>query len=425
LIKKSAVVALILFGLLMPVSQGLMVKIPYEQLWSEADTVALGNVTEITTHPGDRGLIYRVVAIEVERFYKNPVNATTLYVRVEGGIIGDTGIWVEDQPEFIVGERVLVFLASSDQTHLEQPLYRVYGLVQGKFTVVGDTAHAPGQPYLRISETEITPMPGGNIELAELSIPTNRTIHEIIYGRAGFTNPGGQAASGNVSITFTGVQGLCEGYTNTTTFWIGVSPGGYMGRELRLNFTLPGQYIATVDGEPAANFTIHEAGYMSEGYNFSGLTVEPEQPAAGQQIKVTLTVSTTLKKETQCYYWMKVRQTEAQGEPMSPLSIYMMSETAPDADATNWYEFYAEVSGTYKVTVWHRGIRALQGNITVAAAQQTPTPEKQPEAIPGHPAAATLLGVAAAHFVKKTLAPGLSVKAPATNVITRHRQKNP
>jgi hypothetical protein len=394
---------LILIGLLAPVSRGLMIETPYEQLWEEADTVALGNVTGITTHPGDRGLIYRVVAIDVERYYKNPVNATTLYVRVEGGMIGDQGIWVEDQPEFIIGERALIFLASTDQTHLKQPLYIVPGLVQGKFTVTGNTAHAPGGPYLRISEDEITLMPEGSIKLAELVIPANRTIYEIIYGRVGFTNPGGQGASGNVSITFTGVQGPCEGYVNTTTFWIGVGPGGYTGRELRLNFTLPGLYTATIEGEPAANFTIHDAGYMSEGYRFSGLTVEPEQPSAGQQIKVTLTVSTTLEEETQCYYWMKIKQTQAQGEPMNPLNIYMMSETSPDADATNWYEFYAETPGTYKVTIWHRGTRTLQDTITVAATQQNPAPQDKQTAIPGYPAAATLLGAITAYIAKKRL----------------------
>ena len=382
-----------------------MIKIPYEQLWDEADTVALGSVTGITTHWGDRGMIYRVVAIDVERCYKNPVNATTLYIRVEGGTIGNQGIWVEDQPEFIIGERALFFLASTDQTHMEQPLYIVPGLIQGKFTVIGDTAHAPGGPYLRISEDEITLMPEGSIELAEFVIPGNRTIFEDIYGTVGFTNPGGQGASGNVSITFTGVQGPCEGYVNTTTFWIGVGPGGYTGRELRLNFTLPGTYTASMDGKPATNFTIHEAGYMSEDYRFTGLTVEPSEPKAGQLIKATLTVSTTLKEETQCYYWMKIRQTQAQGEPMNPLNIYMMSETSPDADAANWYEFHAETPGTYKVTVWHKGTRVLQDTITVAAAQQSPPPEDQPGAIPGHPAAATLLGIVTAYITLKRLKP--------------------
>ena len=69
---------LILLGLLAPVSRGLMIKIPYEQLWDEADTVALGSVTGITVHKEDGGMIYSVVTISVERCYKNPVNATTL-----------------------------------------------------------------------------------------------------------------------------------------------------------------------------------------------------------------------------------------------------------------------------------------------------------------------------------------------------------
>jgi len=400
-LKKAAAVTLVLIGLLTPVTQGALVKIPYEQLWIDADTVALGTVTGITTHWGGKALIYQVVAISVERYYKNPMDASILYIRVEGGTIGSTGVWVEDQPEFTQGQHVLVFLASTDQTHNDQPLYTVYGSIQGAYTVTGDTAHAPGGPYIRISEIEVTPMPEGSIELAELVIPEKRTVYEDIYGRVGFTNPGGQGASGNVSITFTGVKGPCEGYVNTTTFWVGVDPGGYAGRELRLNFTLPGTYAATVDGEHAANFTIHEAGYMSEDYRFTGLTVEPANPTAGQQIRVMLKVSTTLREGPQCLYWMKIRQTEAQGEPMNPISVYMSSEPAPEA--TNWYDFYAETPGTYKVTVWHRGVRALQQTITVAAAQQSPTPEDRQTAIPGYPAAAILLGAAAAIAARKHL----------------------
>jgi hypothetical protein len=401
-----------------------MVEIPYEQLWDEADTVALGSVTGITTHWGDRGMIYRVVAVDVERYYKNPVNATTIYIRVGGGMIGDQGVWVEDQPEFTVGERVLIFLASTDLTHNEQPLYRVYGLYQGKFTVMGDTARAPGGPNLRVTEDGITLMPEGSMELAEFAAPVNRTVHEDIYLRMGFTNPGGQTAKGNVTVTFTGVQGHCEGYVNTTTFWAHVGPGGYMGHELRLNFTLPGTYTATVNGEHAANFTIHEAGYMSEDYRFSGLTVEPAEPVAGQLIKVTLTVSATLKEETQCLYWMKIRQTEAQGTPMNPLSIYMMSELFPSPEAINWYEFYAETPGTYSVTVWYRGTRALQDTITVAAAQHSPTLEDQRTAIPGHPTVATLLGAAAAIITRKRPPHHHTCGEPATTANLRRRQKD-
>jgi len=381
-----------------------MVKIPYEQLWNEADTVALGTVTGITTHWGDRGMIYRVVSFNVERFYKNPVNASTLYIRVEGGTIGSQGVWVEDQPEFTPGERALIFLASTDLTHNEQPLYRVYGLHQGKFNVQGDTARAPGGPYLKVTEDGVTLMPEGRMELAEFIAPVNRTVHEDIYITMGFTNPGGQMAKGNVTVTFTGLQGLCTGYENTTTFWIGVGPGGYTGHELRLNFTLPGTYQATVNGELAANFTVHPAGYLSQHYTFTGLTVEPPNPTAGQLIRVTLTVSTTLKEETRCLYWMNIKQTQTQGTPMNSLSIYMASELDPTAEATNWYQFHAQTPGTYKVTVWHRGTRTLQQTINVTPLNEAAEPASQPPLLlPA--AAATLLTAAAATIIKKRLTP--------------------
>ena len=57
MIKKAVTLTLILIGLLVPVSRGLMIEIPYEQLWDKADTVALGSVTGITTRQGDWGII--------------------------------------------------------------------------------------------------------------------------------------------------------------------------------------------------------------------------------------------------------------------------------------------------------------------------------------------------------------------------------
>ena len=89
---------------------------------------------------------------------------------------------------------------------------------------------------------------------------------------------------------------------------------------------------------------------------------------------------------------MKIKQTEAQGEPMNTLSIYMMSE--PNPEAAIGYEFYAQTPATYQVNVWHRDTIALKDNITVAPNTEAPEPA------PLHPlllpAAATLIAAAAA-----------------------------
>lgn len=345
-----------------------------------------------------------MVAFDVERYYKNPVNATTLYVRVEGGTIGIQGVWVEDQPEFTVGERVLVFLASTDQTHLEQPLYIVPGLIQGKFTVIGDTAHAPGGPYLRISETEITLIPDGSIELAELVIPGNRTIFEDIYGTVGFTNPGGQGASGNVSITFTGVQGPCEGYVNTTTFWIGVGPGGYTGRELRLNFAA--RPIHGHRERRTRRQLHHPRGRLHEQ------RLQVQRPNRGAH--------RTRSRPTD--------QGDADGvhDPEGANRVLLLDEDQADRGSGRPHEPTKHIHDVRDlprrrrhqlVRVPRRDPRHLQGDRLAQRHKGTAghhtrgrspaelSTGKPADGIPGHPAAATLLGIVTAYITLKRLKP--------------------
>lgn len=399
---RRMLLTLFLVGMLTPSARGIMVEIPYEQLWEEADTVVLGTVTGITHHGTSTGTIYRIVTFSVEGFYKNPLDAEILFIRVEGGELGDRGMWVEDQPEFSVGERALVFLAETDQTHEGETVYRVYGLFQGKFTVEGDVAHAPGGVYLNMSGLEPQPMTEGDVVLAELVIPGNRTVYEVIYGGIGFINTGGQGASRNVTVTYRGVQGSCEGYENGTTMWVGVGPGGYTGFELRLNFTLPGVYVASVDAVPAATFTIHEAGYMSEGYVFSGLTFDPPEPVAEETVNVSLRVSTTMDAPSECIYRLKILPPEAVDAWGNPLSIPMMSSTSPGEAAVNWYSFHPDAAGAYRVVVWHRGLRVLDETVTVAAAPETSEPPGEgPTEIPGSPASALLAGAAASALIHR------------------------
>jgi len=399
---RRLLLTLFLVGILTPSAHGLMIEIPYDQLWEESDTVVLGTVTGITHHGTLTGMIYRIVTLSVESFYKNPLDSENLFIRVEGGEIGSMGVWVEDQPEFSVGERTLVFLAETDQTHEGETVYRVYGLFQGKFTVEGDVAHALGGLYLNISGLEFQPMPEGNVVLAELVIPGNRTVYEVIYGSIGFINTGGQGASRNVTVTYRGVQGPCEGYENGTTMWVGVGPGGYTGSELRLNFTLPGVYVASVDAEPATTFTIHEAGYMSECYSFSDLTFDPPEPMAGQMVKVSFRVSTTMDTPSECIYRLKILPPEGMDAWDNPLSIPMMSHTSPGEAAVNWYNFHPNAEGVYNVVVWHRGLRVLEETVTVAVAQETDrSPGEGPTEIPGSPASALLAGAAAAALINR------------------------
>jgi len=224
----------------------------------------------------------------------------------------------------------------------------------------------------------------------------------VIYGSIGFINTGGQGASRNVTVTYRGVQGPCEGYENGTTMWVGVGPGGYTGFELRLNFTLPGVYVAFVDAEPSTTFTIHEAGYMSGGYRFSDLTLDPPEPMVGQMVNVSFRVSTTMDRPSEYCYRLKILPPEAVDAWDNPLSIPMMSHTSPWEAAVNWYNFHPDAIGVYKVVVWHRGLRVLEETVTVAAAPETNLPPGEgPTEIPGSPVSALLAGAAAAALINR------------------------
>jgi hypothetical protein len=122
--------------------QGALVKMDVSDLWSDADVVLIGDVLNITTRQGEEGFIYRNVVVEVVRYNKNPLNLSRVDVHVLGGVIGDIGSWVEDQPEFMGGETVLVFLRHHTEEHprYQADGYHVVGGPQGKFTVANSVA---------------------------------------------------------------------------------------------------------------------------------------------------------------------------------------------------------------------------------------------------------------------------------------------
>jgi hypothetical protein len=135
--------------------QGALVRMDVSDLWSDADVVLIGEVLNVTTHQGEEGFIYRNVVVEVVKYNKNSLNLSRIDVHVLGGEIGDIGSWVEDQPEFMVGETVLVFLRHHLEEHprYEADGYHVVGGPQGKFTVANGVATNIAGEKLELTES--------------------------------------------------------------------------------------------------------------------------------------------------------------------------------------------------------------------------------------------------------------------------------
>jgi hypothetical protein len=120
-----------------------------EEMTEAADVILIGTVEEVlhsAASPYTVPKMHRQVTVSVERYLKNKLETKTVTVIILGATVGNSSIWMSDQPNFKKSERVLLFL-QDDLWFLDenpQGYYQVVGLVQGKFIVGSDSAVSSG-----------------------------------------------------------------------------------------------------------------------------------------------------------------------------------------------------------------------------------------------------------------------------------------
>ena len=106
-----------------------MRQLPMADLARKADTIVLGTVIrQDSAWNGDHTAISTDVTLAVERMLVG-TPAEVVILRVAGGVVGNVGMRTSNDPVFVEGEQVIVFL----DTTASPP--SVVGLQQGKFTV--------------------------------------------------------------------------------------------------------------------------------------------------------------------------------------------------------------------------------------------------------------------------------------------------
>jgi len=110
----------------------LMVYLNVTELTQLAETIVIGNITEILPSHSDpeTGTIYTDVIMNIEICMKISLNESTILVRTLGGTVGNVSMWTEDEIGFAEGERVLLFLG---RTELYGNALHVIGGHQGKY----------------------------------------------------------------------------------------------------------------------------------------------------------------------------------------------------------------------------------------------------------------------------------------------------
>ena len=110
-----------------------------------ADAIVIGTIADIETVGGADGSINTLVSVDVERTVKGRVGARVT-LKQPGGQLGERGLWVAGSPQFVRGERQLLFLsAARDGTA------RTTALGLGQFTLA---------PHARTAETMAARRPG-------------------------------------------------------------------------------------------------------------------------------------------------------------------------------------------------------------------------------------------------------------------------
>jgi len=108
---------------------GLIEQLTLDELTARADSIVVGEVTDIACHEENKGNIYTLITLSVEQTVKGKSEGEVM-IKVPGGEVGGNRLIVEDTPSFQLGERVMVFLKKG-----EDDKFSVVGGFQGKFSI--------------------------------------------------------------------------------------------------------------------------------------------------------------------------------------------------------------------------------------------------------------------------------------------------
>jgi hypothetical protein len=147
-----------------PASASVVIPPADDDLIVHADAVILGRVTDIESHDNRLGKLSTYITLSVDEVLKGSYAQSTLTIRELGGQVGSMAGWVFANPEFTVGERVLLFLDQRADGTL-----RVMHFYLGKFSIVTDPAS--GDPVaVRPLPEDVTVIPPAGAAAAGVAL---------------------------------------------------------------------------------------------------------------------------------------------------------------------------------------------------------------------------------------------------------------
>lgn len=157
-------------------TSGVMERYNLDKLVSISDSVVIAEVVDIlpsrwntqngekpTANDGISHTIYTDVNVKIVEYLKgrplnNTTGNTTVIVRTIGGIVGQDKQYVEDQPSYIVNEKVLIFLKNDSDPRTVNNGNKHFvttGSMQGKVTIPANNEIIIGDTKMSIEEAKV------------------------------------------------------------------------------------------------------------------------------------------------------------------------------------------------------------------------------------------------------------------------------
>ncbi len=143
---------------------------PFDQLVSESDQILIGTVSQISSfwgHGRAADTIFSTIQLSEIEHIKGELKSSEFSLKVIGGVIGDQAQFYPGLPQFVSGQRYLLFVKGNNRV-----MFPITGVTQGFYRVQWDA----GQ------ERQIVIPATGNS-----SMPLSRNARNITHQHA---NPG-------------------------------------------------------------------------------------------------------------------------------------------------------------------------------------------------------------------------------------------
>ena len=154
---------LALLALAGPAGASVVVQLADADLTAGAEVIVRGRIVRITSHADASGEISTYITLTLDEILKGAVWGSEITIRELGGTVGDRHTWASANPQFVLGEPVLLFMDQRDDGTL-----RTYQFYMGKFTIVSDPGSGD-QVALRAVPPQVTVL--GSADAPAIRVP--------------------------------------------------------------------------------------------------------------------------------------------------------------------------------------------------------------------------------------------------------------